>query len=72
MAFPMLQEIASTSSAFSYESWVPNRFLSEDQRMWKSRKEEVKEAFKYAWTGYKTRAFPNDELLSVSGEGSNQ
>ncbi|KAJ3493767.1 hypothetical protein NLJ89_g10944 [Agrocybe chaxingu] len=29
--------------------------------------DEVREAFKHAWTGYKEKAFPHDELASVSG-----
>ena len=31
----------------------------------------VKEAFTHAWTGYKTYAFPNDELLPVSNTFGN-
>ena len=31
----------------------------------------VKEAFTHAWTGYKTYAFPNDELHSVSNTFGN-
>jgi len=44
----------------------------EQADVWDSRKEEVKEAFKHAWKGYKAKAFPNDELLAVSGGSSNK
>jgi mannosyl-oligosaccharide alpha-1,2-mannosidase len=44
----------------------------EDQEIWDSRKLEVREAFKHAWTGYNTRAFPSDELLAVSGGKSDK
>ena len=35
------------------------------------RAEAVHEMFTHAWTGYKTYAFPNDELLPVSDSFSN-
>ncbi|KDR73258.1 hypothetical protein GALMADRAFT_72667 [Galerina marginata CBS 339.88] len=44
----------------------------EEQETWDARKNEVKEAFKHAWTGYKTRAFPSDELMAVSGGKSDK
>lgn len=43
-----------------------------DQNIWDTRKLEVREAFKHAWTGYNTRAFPSDELLGVSGGKSDK
>ncbi|KDR66394.1 hypothetical protein GALMADRAFT_80958 [Galerina marginata CBS 339.88] len=44
----------------------------EEQKLWEPRKDEVREAFKHAWNGYRTRAFPADELLAVSGGNSNR
>ncbi|KIM37603.1 glycoside hydrolase family 47 protein [Hebeloma cylindrosporum] len=44
----------------------------EDQELWNTRKLEVREAFKHAWTGYNTKAFPSDELLAVSGGKSDK
>ena len=35
------------------------------------RAEAVKDAFKFAWNGYYTYAFPNDELLSVTNTSDN-
>jgi len=43
-----------------------------DQKIWDTRKHEVRDAFRHAWTGYYTRAFPSDELLSSSGEKSDK
>ncbi|KAF8661275.1 hypothetical protein AX16_001376 [Volvariella volvacea WC 439] len=39
--------------------------------LWSRRAEQVREAFKYAYKGYDTYAFPRDELLPVSGESVN-
>ncbi len=44
----------------------------EEQKMWNARKIEVREAFKHAWDGYSTQAFPSDELDSVSGGKSDR
>ncbi|CAA7263605.1 unnamed protein product [Cyclocybe aegerita] len=38
-----------------------------EQALWDGRADEVREAFRHAWTGYKEKAFPHDELASVSG-----
>ncbi|PPR01327.1 hypothetical protein CVT24_006329 [Panaeolus cyanescens] len=38
-----------------------------DLEVWKKRKEEVRETFKFAWTGYLDKAFPHDEVLPVNG-----
>ena len=48
------------------------QLTKEEQDVWESRKSEVQNAFKHAWSGYKSIAFPNDELLSVSGGTSNE
>jgi hypothetical protein len=39
---------------------------------WDTIRDEVRDAFLHAWTGYKTRAFPGDELRAVSGGSTNQ
>ncbi|KAF9525568.1 glycoside hydrolase [Crepidotus variabilis] len=44
----------------------------EYQRVWALRKYEVREAFRHAWTGYNTRAFPFDEVAPVSGGRTSQ
>jgi mannosyl-oligosaccharide alpha-1,2-mannosidase len=46
--------------------------VSEDQAIWSTRRDQVREAFKHAWTGYKTLAYPADELFPVSGGKSNK
>ena len=43
----------------------------EEQDVWEPRKIEVRNALKHAWSGYKSIAYPYDELLSVSGGRSN-
>ena len=48
------------------------RPTKEEQDVWEPRKNEVKDAFKHAWSGYKAMAYPNDELLSLSGGSSNK
>ena len=50
----------------------PSRPTKEEQAVWEPRKDQVREAFKHAWSGYKTIAYPNDELLSLSGGASNK
>jgi mannosyl-oligosaccharide alpha-1,2-mannosidase len=50
----------------------PPQPTKEEQAVWEPRKDEVREAFKHAWSGYKTIAYPNDELLSISGGTSNK
>ncbi|KAF8896775.1 glycoside hydrolase family 47 protein [Gymnopilus junonius] len=51
---------------------LPPKPTAEEQDIWEPRKLEVREAFKHAWEGYKTRAFPHDELLAVSGGHSDK
>ena len=50
----------------------PPQPTKEEQDVWEPRKNEVRNAFKHAWSGYKSIAFPNDELLSLSGGTSNK
>lgn len=40
--------------------------------VWDDRKEQVKQTFLHAWNGYMTKAFPNDEVLPLSGRTSNK
>ena len=49
-----------------------NQPTKEEQDVWEPRKIEVRNAFKHAWSGYKSIAYPNDELLSLSGGTSNK
>lgn len=42
------------------------------QVSWDKRKDEVRDAFVHALTGYMKYAFPDDELLSLSGGKSNK
>ncbi|KAH9475723.1 Endoplasmic reticulum mannosyl-oligosaccharide 1,2-alpha-mannosidase [Psilocybe cubensis] len=44
----------------------------EEQAFWDLRKDEVRDAFQHAWTGYRSVAFPNDELTPVMGGKSNK
>ena len=44
----------------------------EEKVVWESRKVEVRNAFKHAWSNYKRIAFPDDELLPISGGSSNK
>ena len=50
----------------------PPQPTKQEQDVWEPRKDEVRNAFKHAWSGYMTIAYPNDELLSVSGGTSNK
>ena len=50
----------------------PPKEVQVDQDVWELRKNEVRNAFKHAWSGYKNIAYPNDELLSLSGGHSNK
>lgn len=50
----------------------PTKEVQVEQDVWELRKNEVRNAFKHAWSGYKNIAYPNDELLSLSGGHSNK
>jgi mannosyl-oligosaccharide alpha-1,2-mannosidase len=50
----------------------PPQPTKEEQGVWETRKNEVRNAFKHAWSGYKSIAYPNDELMSLSGGTSNK
>ena len=50
----------------------PPRPTKGEQHVWDLRKNEVRNAFKHAWSGYKSIAYPDDELLSISGGSSNK
>ncbi|KAF6752065.1 mannosyl-oligosaccharide 1,2-alpha-mannosidase [Ephemerocybe angulata] len=39
---------------------------------WDPRKEEVRQTFLYAWKAYMDKAFPNDEVLPLSGRNTNK
>ena len=75
------------SSRFDYPPLPPNPALAphledplnplpqptkQEQYVWDSRKNEVRKAFKHAWSGYKKFAYPNDELMSITGGSSNK
>ncbi|KJA15407.1 glycoside hydrolase family 47 protein [Hypholoma sublateritium FD-334 SS-4] len=51
---------------------MPKPPTLDEQRIWDARKDEVRESFKHAWSGYKVRAFPSDELLPISGGKSDK
>ncbi|PFH46692.1 glycoside hydrolase family 47 protein [Amanita thiersii Skay4041] len=40
--------------------------------IWKSRKEKVRDAYRHALEGYMAHAFPNDELMPLSGGSTNK
>lgn len=44
----------------------------EDHTIWRIRRDQVREAFKHAWAGYRSIAYPADELFPVSGGKSNK
>ncbi|KAF8806751.1 seven-hairpin glycosidase, partial [Phlegmacium glaucopus] len=50
----------------------PSKPSREEQDIWEPRKNEVKDAFGHAWSGYRKMAFPNDELLLLTGGKSNK
>lgn len=62
----------TTTNHLQRPSNVPPPPTKEEQDIWEPRKNEVRNAFKHAWSGYKNIAYPNDELLSVSGGQSNK
>jgi hypothetical protein len=63
----------TTTNQFQHPSNVlPLPPTKEEQDVWEPRKNEVRNAFKHAWSGYKNIAYPNDELLSLSGRQSNK
>lgn len=76
---PLVGNIIGAPPEFDYYGGSPRPIsigppppTLEDQQIWDSRKLEVREAFKHAWTGYNTKAFPGDELLAVSGGKSDK
>lgn len=62
----------TTTNRFQRPLNVPPPPTKEEQDFWNSRKNEVRNAFKHAWSGYKSVAYPYDELLPVSGGYSNK
>ena len=62
----------ATTYRFHRPSIVSLPPTKEEQDIWQTRKNEVRNAFKHAWSGYKSIAYPNDELLSLSGGQSNK
>ena len=62
----------TTTSQFQRPSNVSPPPTKEEQDVWEPRKNEVRNAFKHAWSGYKSIAYPNDELKSLTGGQSNK
>ncbi|KAK6001922.1 hypothetical protein QM012_002412 [Aureobasidium pullulans] len=62
--------ISCTSSASSHILPEPRNYNT-TQNVAQRRAQAVKEAFEFAWYGYHTYAFPNDELLPVNNSFSN-
>jgi mannosyl-oligosaccharide alpha-1,2-mannosidase len=62
----------TTTNQFQRPPNVPPPPTKEEQDVWEPRKNEVRNAFKHAWSGYKNIAYPNDELRSLSGGQSNK
>ena len=67
-----LRTTTATTSHIQRPSIVPLPTTKEEQDVWEPRKNEVRSALKHAWSGYKSIAYPNDELLPVSGGRSNK
>ena len=63
---------ATTTNHLRLPSNSPRPPTKEEQDVWEPRKNEVRNAFKHAWSGYKSIAYPYDELLPVSGGRSNK
>lgn len=51
---------------------MPPPPTTEEQTIWEPRKNAVRSTFQRAWNGYMARAFPDDELSSISGGRSNK
>jgi mannosyl-oligosaccharide alpha-1,2-mannosidase len=51
---------------------TPSQPTKEEQDFWELKKKEVRDAFNHAWSGYRNMAYPNDELMSLSGGKSNK
>ena len=65
-------DTTTVSSHLHRPSIVPPPPTKEEQDIWEPRKNEVRNALKHAWTGYKSLAYPSDELLPVSGGRSDK
>ena len=63
---------SATTEHLQRPSIVPPPPTTEEPDIWESRKNEVRNALKHAWSGYKSIAYPDDELLPVSGGRSNK
>ena len=79
--WPLINEMLSSPPAeFDYLPPPPDHHLppppppptTEESSIWHTRRDEVREAFRHSWTGYKTKAFPSDELLPVTGGKSDK
>ncbi|KAF9466320.1 glycoside hydrolase family 47 protein [Collybia nuda] len=56
-----------------FEPQIPDSLpLDSNASVWERRKNEVKDAYVHALSGYLKHAFPHDELLSVSGRKSDK
>jgi hypothetical protein len=65
--YPWDSPNTATASHLHRPSIVPLPPTKEEQDVWEPRKDEVRNAMKHAWSGYKSIAYPYDELLPVSG-----
>ena len=63
---------ANTANHLQRPSIIPLPPTKEEQDIWEPRKSEVRNALKHAWSAYMSIAYPNDELLPVSGGRSNK
>ncbi|KJA15404.1 glycoside hydrolase family 47 protein [Hypholoma sublateritium FD-334 SS-4] len=69
--FPPHSRLGPHSRPGRPSTWpAPPRHQEQDK--WDPKKIAVRETFRRAWTGYRTTAFPNDELTSLSGGKSNK
>ena len=65
-------DLLNTPSITTTDQGQPSSDTKEKQEFWGPRKNEVRDAFKHAWSNYKRIAYPNDELLSLSAGTSNK
>ncbi|KAJ1911220.1 hypothetical protein H4219_006005 [Mycoemilia scoparia] len=58
--------------AFTLIVVQPGSYFNKTDKLNSGRREAVRNAMKYAWDGYRQYAFDSDELLPLSGGGSNE
>ena len=64
-----LQELSGTAKELPILQHIFEKETEDAKQEREDRRESIRDAFKYAWSGYRNQSWMEDEIMPISGEG---